>query len=492
MTALPHRPSLLRAAGVTMATAFMLLAACQAGRPSVPASGDASAYLSAQLSELDAMPAPDGVDAEDWQQLKAGLAAMLQPGRAVLAAPVTVPSAAKLSLDDNALLLNWGYACQGDYDQNSEVNIADLAPLGTNFQEKSNGGTFPAGSLLSMIDGDNNGELNIADLSPIGTNFGRRVKAFNVYRTLNLTDLPATSGGPVGAGAELLGSVAYEQFSGNRTIEQLRYSFQLAQAAPGWFYFVRPADGASEGTPSNVVSFGAKPGNLDPLAELLASPQSGNLPLSVSFDASGSSDPDGAAGNINDIILFSWDFDGDGVVDQSTAGPSTSHDYLAAGNFTASVTVFDEEAGSGKASVAISVTGPGNQNPVASFSADPQGGGIPLLVSFDASGSTDPDGNITSFAWDFNGDGLTDFVGGTPSAQFNYTTAGSFDVRLTVLDDKSASDSTVLTIDAIDTTVNQPPTAVLSIEQPTGEAPQLVTLDGQVAAPTADARFGWR
>ena len=47
---------------------------------------------------------------------------------------------------------------------------------------------------------------------------------------------------------------------------------------------------------------------------------------------------------------------------------------------------------------------PVNQAPVASFTASPVSGVVPLPVSFDASGSSDTDGSIATYAWNF-GDG---------------------------------------------------------------------------------------
>ena len=47
-------------------------------------------------------------------------------------------------------------------------------------------------------------------------------------------------------------------------------------------------------------------GNQPPVARATANPTSGPTPLSVSFDGTGSSDPDG------DTLTYAWDLDGDG------------------------------------------------------------------------------------------------------------------------------------------------------------------------------------
>jgi glucose/arabinose dehydrogenase len=75
--------------------------------------------------------------------------------------------------------------------------------------------------------------------------------------------------------------------------------------------------------------------NRAPTASLTASPSAGPAPLGVTFDASGSADPDAG-----DTISFRWSF-GDGSPDVQTAGPTTQHVYSAVGTFTATVVAVD-------------------------------------------------------------------------------------------------------------------------------------------------------
>jgi PKD repeat protein len=459
------------------------LSACGGGSSEQPEQAEQqrqspAAFMLEQQALLESMPIPDGMDETDWQELKTAARSMLDSVKATLAAPITIPSGAKLTLSDDTLELAWGYACQGDYDQNSEVNIADLAPLGSNFGASSGGGPFPAGSLLSMVDGDANGEINISDISPIGTNFGRRVGSYNVYRSLSFSDVPSTNGGPNGPGAELLGSVPYASAVGNRAQEQLQFSFTLDNAVPGWFYFVRPADGTSEGTPSNVVSFGAKDGNLDPVASLLADPTSGDAPLTVNFDASGSSDPDGLNGDISDIVQFLWDFDGDGLADESTSTPLVTHIYNQPGSFNASVGVFDAAAGLGSTSVAISVGQAGNLPPVAVIDGSPTSGQAPLTVDFNATSSSDDSVFDLTFEWDFDGDGVFDLNSGIDLLAANtYTAGGVFNAVLRVTDIGGLSDTSEMTISVEPPAANQLPTAVLQASPLTGNFPHTVTFN---------------
>ena len=75
----------------------------------------------------------------------------------------------------------------------------------------------------------------------------------------------------------------------------------------------------------------------------------------------------------------------------------------------------------------------GEPAPTAAFTASV----VNLAASFDGSGSTDPDGTIASYAWDF-GDRTTG-TGATPS--HTYATAGTYQVKLTVTDNRGGTGS---------------------------------------------------
>jgi PKD repeat protein len=85
-----------------------------------------------------------------------------------------------------------------------------------------------------------------------------------------------------------------------------------------------------------------------PVAVASATPTSGVAPLTVTFNGSGSYDPDGK------ISVWSWNF-GDG----GSAGTSiASRTYAAKGVYTAGLTVTDNAGFSDTDSVAVTVTGP--------------------------------------------------------------------------------------------------------------------------------------
>ncbi len=85
-----------------------------------------------------------------------------------------------------------------------------------------------------------------------------------------------------------------------------------------------------------------------PVAVASAVPASGTAPLTVSFDGSGSYDPDGA------VESHTWSF-GD---DTSGSGQLVSHIYAAAGAYTATLTVTDTSGLIASTTVPISVTSP--------------------------------------------------------------------------------------------------------------------------------------
>jgi PKD repeat protein len=160
--------------------------------------------------------------------------------------------------------------------------------------------------------------------------------------------------------------------------------------------------------------------NQAPVAQVGATPAVGDAPLTVQFDGSGSSDPEG------DPVSYEWDF-GDGTAPSNLASPS--HTYATPGDYTATLTVRDGHGHSDTDSVAIEVTE--NEPPVAVVGATPAAGDAPLVVQFSGGGSTDPDGDALGYEWDF-GDGTLHSSAASPS--HTYATPGDYTATLTVDD----------------------------------------------------------
>ena len=87
----------------------------------------------------------------------------------------------------------------------------------------------------------------------------------------------------------------------------------------------------------------------------------------------------------------------------------------------------------------IVIQGTTNQPPTASLSISPAEPRARQEVTFDASASYDPDGQIVEYRWDFDGDGVVDLTTTDPTVRFTYSSGGSYNVRLTLVDDMGAT-----------------------------------------------------
>jgi PKD repeat protein len=190
-------------------------------------------------------------------------------------------------------------------------------------------------------------------------------------------------------------------------------------------------DDGAMATASNTITVTA-PENQPPEANISAAPMSGQAPLMVAFDGTGSNDPDGS------IASYDWQFGGGATGSSPTANVT----YTTAGTYAVVLEVTDNDGATDTATVTITVTSPGNQAPNASFTADPEAGVAPLTVDFDATASSDPDGAIVAYQWYF-GDGDTG-VGATVS--HTYDSFGAYTAILTVVDDDGTPASATVEI----------------------------------------------
>jgi glucose/arabinose dehydrogenase len=95
--------------------------------------------------------------------------------------------------------------------------------------------------------------------------------------------------------------------------------------------------------------------NQPPIAVATANPTNGVAPLTVAFDGTASSDPDG------DALTYAWDLDGDGAFDDAAAA-TASYTYTQPGIHVATLQVTDPSGAAGTSSVTISA---GNTPPEA-------------------------------------------------------------------------------------------------------------------------------
>ena len=97
-----------------------------------------------------------------------------------------------------------------------------------------------------------------------------------------------------------------------------------------------------------------------PTAAISANPLSGQAPLNVQFDGSGSTDPDPT-----ETLTYSWDLNGDGVFGDATTA-QTSYTFTTLGSHTVTLRVTDTHGGTDTETVTIVVD---NTVPVATITA---------------------------------------------------------------------------------------------------------------------------
>jgi len=176
--------------------------------------------------------------------------------------------------------------------------------------------------------------------------------------------------------------------------------------------------------------------NNPPVVTADAVPSNGEVPLTVNLYGSGS-DPDGS------IVLYEWDFDGDGTYDwSSTTTGNTSYTYNTVGTYQAVFRITDDTGLTATAiayTTVIEANPPGS--PTATASASPTEGEAPLAVSFNGIG-TDPDNDIVLYEWDFDGDGTYDWSStSSGSTTHTYTEAGLHVARFRVTDSMALTGS---------------------------------------------------
>jgi PKD repeat protein len=134
--------------------------------------------------------------------------------------------------------------------------------------------------------------------------------------------------------------------------------------------------------------------NNPPTAQASASPTSGAIPLSVSFDGSASSDPDAG-----DTLTYAWDLDDDGTYGDSTDARPT-HVFTTAGSHRVGLRVTDSRGASSTDTVTVTA----GQPPTATISAPTASTtwkvGEP--VPFSGSGSDPDEGGLppSALSWD--------------------------------------------------------------------------------------------
>ncbi len=221
--------------------------------------------------------------------------------------------------------------------------------------------------------------------------------------------------------------------------------------------------------------------NQPPTAAAQADALTGNRPLTVTFDARGSNDPDPG-----DLLIYEWDLDGDGELDDSTDEAPT-HAYLQAGSYTVTLRVTDTSGAASTDTLTITVgSGPLGSIDTPTAATTWATGAV---IAFSGSGTDAEDGPLPATALDWvvvlvrcaaPGEcqetqlaSVTDAAGGSFTAPDSAYPA-HIDIRLTVTDSDAETDTKTRRIDphtANLTLLSSPPGATVSIDGVEGSAP---------------------
>ena len=179
--------------------------------------------------------------------------------------------------------------------------------------------------------------------------------------------------------------------------------------------------------------------NRPPIADA-GGPYVGEVDQPVEVDGSQSDDPDG------DLLTYTWNYN---TATGPLVGKQVTFTFDTVGTYEVTLTVEDGRGGSDTSTAEIVVTPP-NEPPVSAFTYD-------LFLwnnlTFDGTGSHDPEGRpLTSWEWDF-GDGV---ITTGAMASHLYNAAGDYTVRLTVTDEKGATDVSEQLISIIHPPNNDP------------------------------------
>ena len=142
------------------------------------------------------------------------------------------------------------------------------------------------------------------------------------------------------------------------------------------------------------------------------------------------------------MVLYEWDFDGDGTFDfQSATSAAATWVYDGMGEFTAVLRATDDQGATGTSTVTVLVH---NQPPtVRANNIVSDNEDVTLRVT-----AEDPDGEIVSIEWDL-GDGSEKVTTTGPTVDHRYPLESEYTVHVTVTDDAGATATTFFTVERV-------------------------------------------
>ncbi|WP_251954800.1 PKD domain-containing protein, partial [Salinibacter ruber] len=204
--------------------------------------------------------------------------------------------------------------------------------------------------------------------------------------------------------------------------------------------------------------------NSSPTASFGFDPSVPEVGETVTFDASGSSDPDGQ------VQSYRWDFNDDGQAEATEQTASTS--FSSAGDKPVTLTVEDDDGATDETIETVSVNAP----PVAEDDTDQTGEGEPVTTDVLAN-DTDPDGSLDASTVAVQSEPSSGTTTVNSEGTITYAPSGGFtgeDTYTYTVEDGNGAESDEATVTI---TVNAPPTARFAVDPTAPEVGETVTFD---------------
>jgi len=193
------------------------------------------------MADLDRVDFPAGTSAELAGQLKQALASALRQSgatRFAMSAPTSAASRVRdlrMWATAQGATCRWTYRNQGDYNNDSQVALSDLMPLGAHFGRQSGDPDWVA---ARTADGDGNGQVLLTDVTPIGQNFLSTVDGYS----LEVSNTPDPQGTWEDVAEVPFSASVVPPVGGPR-----QFNYELDSPEVGRHYRVVPYDGTEEG-----------------------------------------------------------------------------------------------------------------------------------------------------------------------------------------------------------------------------------------------------
>jgi len=208
-----------------------------------------------------------------------------------------------------------------------------------------------------------------------------------------------------------------------------------------------------------------------PTAAFTVSPTQGTMDVAFEFDASGSTDAQTPAAQLE----VRWDWENDGYFDTGWSTTKVlTHIFDQPAAYVVALEVKDQDNLTDLVTESVTVL---NTAPTAAFDVTPSSGSIHTEFAFDASASSDNETPLADLEvhWDWEGDGQYDTVWSTTkTATHTFDLTGTYTVTLEVRDGQGLTSTATHALVVIE---DAPPTAVLTIQPSEGITNTVFVLD---------------